>query len=154
MYKDIERTFVMIKPDGVQRELVGEILMRFERRSLRIAGLKMMTLSRELAEKHYEEHKGEDYYEPLIAFVTSSPVVAIVFEGPHAVQLVRNMMGALNPEESGPGSIRGDFTASKRYNLVHGSDSCESAEREIKLFFRDDEIFEYTRELEHWLSDG
>ena len=154
MSKNIERTFVMIKPDGVQRELVGEILARFERRSLRIAGLKMMTLSRKLAEKHYEEHKGKDFFEPLVEFVTSSPVVAIVFEGPHAVQLVRNMMGALKPEEAAPGSIRGDFTASKRYNIVHGSDSRESAEREIKLFFRDDEIFDYTRELEHWLNDG
>lgn len=153
MGKNIERTFVMIKPDGVQRELVGEILTRFERRSLRIAGLKMLRLTTEQAEEHYEEHRRKPFFRLLVDFVTSSPVVAVALEGPHAIRLVRNMMGALDPEEAAPGSIRGDFTASKRYNIVHGSDSPESAEREIKLFFEESEIFDYTREVEQWLKD-
>ncbi|MEW6201822.1 MAG: nucleoside-diphosphate kinase [bacterium] len=147
-----ERTFVMIKPDGVQRGLVGEVIRRLERRGLRIAAIKMMHIEPELAERHYVEHRGKPFFDSLIDFVTSAPVVAMVVEGTAAVTLVRNMMGALKPEEALPGSIRGDFTTSKSYNIVHGSDSPENAEREISFFFKDNEIFSYHRKVECWLE--
>jgi len=136
----VERTFVMVKPDGVQRRLVGEIISRFERRGLRLAALRMLVPSRELAEEHYAVHRGKPFYDELVAFVTSGPVVAMVWEGDQAIRLVRHMMGALQPEEAAPGTIRGDFTTDKQRNLVHGSDSPETAATEIGLWFRHEEV--------------
>lgn len=131
----MERTFMMIKPDGVQRKLVGEIISRFEKRNLTICALKMLTPDRLLAEKHYISHKGKDYFEPLVEFITSGPVVAIVLEGDNVIALSRKMMGALNPLDAAPGTIRGDYTDQTRQNLVHGSDCVQSAEYEIGLWF-------------------
>ncbi|MFH0815641.1 MAG: nucleoside-diphosphate kinase [Methanobacteriota archaeon] len=145
------RTFAMVKPDGVQRGLVGEVVARFERRGLKIAAMKMMQISRELAERHYGEHKGKPFYEPLVGFITSGPVVAMVLEGENAVQVVRDMMGKTDPQKSAPGTIRADFGMAMSRNIIHGSDSDASAEREIGLFFRPDELIAYTRIDEAWL---
>lgn len=131
----MERTFVMIKPDGVRRKLVGEIVGRIEARNFGIVAMKMLTPSRELAEEHYAVHRGKDFFEPTVAFVTSGPVVAMVVEGDNAIQLMRTAMGATNPLNAEPGTIRGDLTISMRENLIHGSDSPETAESEIKLWF-------------------
>ncbi|GBC97525.1 Nucleoside diphosphate kinase [bacterium HR17] len=147
----LERTFVMIKPDGVQRGLVGEIIQRLERKGLKLIGLKMLHLDRALAERHYEMHKGKAFFDELIAFITSGPVVAMVWEGENAIALVRTLMGALEPTEATPGSIRGDFACTKTMNIVHGSDSPENAQRETRLFFRDDELMEYRRCDEVWV---
>ncbi len=136
----MERTFVMVKPDGFERRLVGEIVGRFERRGLKLVGLKLLHPSRELAEKHYAVHKGKPFYEELVAFVTRGPVVAMVWEGTQAISLVRKMMGALKPEEALPGTIRGDFTTEVQTNLVHGSDAPETAATEIALWFGPDEL--------------
>ncbi len=149
---DKERTLVLVKPDGVQRGLVGEIISRFERRGLKIVGLKLIKIDDTLAGKHYEAHQGKPFYEPLIKFITCSPVVAIALQGRDAARLVRNMMGALNPEEAAPGSIRGDLAISKRYNVIHGSDSAESGAREVGLFFALGEIHDYPRDMENWLK--
>lgn len=138
-----EKTLVLVKPDGVQRGLIGEVIGRFERRGMRIAALKLLNVSRKLAEAHYAEHKGKPFYAPLIEFITSDPTAAMVVEGPQAVSLVRSMMGALKPEEAAAGTIRGDFTVSKQINIVHGSDSPASAKREIALFFAKNEIVKY-----------
>ena len=146
-----QRTFVMIKPDGIQRGLVGEIISRLERKGLKLVGVKMLWLDRDLAERHYEMHKGKPFFDDLIAFITSGPVVAMVWEGENAIAVVRTMMGALEPTEATPGSIRGDFACTKTMNLIHGADSPENAEREIRLFFRDDEIFNYCRCDEKWV---
>ncbi len=135
-----QRTLIFVKPDGVARRLSGEIMSRFERKGLRIIGLKMMKISRELAEKHYAVHKGKPFYNDLIDFITSGPIVAMVLEGPDAVDLSRILIGATNPLQSTPGSIRGDFCLQTQQNLVHGSDSTENAEREIALFFREEEL--------------
>ena len=131
----MERTFVMIKPDGVARRLVGEIIRRFEARGFNITALKMLTPSKELAEKHYAVHKGKPFYEGLLEFITSGSVVAMVLEADDAVRLVRNMMGALDPAEAVSGTIRGDFTTDTRQNIIHGSDSSETAAFEIALWF-------------------
>lgn len=130
-----QRTLVLIKPDGVARGLVSEILGRIEKRGYKIVALEMRTLTRELAEKHYAEHKGRDFYEPLVAFITSGPLVAAVIEGPEVITAWRAMQGATNPFEAAPGTIRADLATSNRLNLTHGSDSEESAKREIGLFF-------------------
>jgi len=151
MNPDKERTLVIVKPDGVQRGLIGEVVSRLERRGLKIVGVKMLKMDAGLAAKHYEAHVGKPFYEPLAKFMTSSPVVAVAAQGRGAVKLVRNMMGALSPEESAAGTIRGDFALSKRYNVVHGSDSPESGEREVSLFFSPDEIFDYDRDIDNWL---
>ena len=133
----MERTFVMIKPDGVRRRLVGEIVRRFEARGLGIAALKMLVPPRELAEKHYAVHRGKLFYDSLVEFVTSGPVVVMVLEADDAVRLVRNMMGALSPSEAASGTIRGDFTTDIQQNLIHGADSLETAKAEIALWFPD-----------------
>jgi nucleoside-diphosphate kinase len=125
----------MVKPDGVRRKLVGEIVGRIERRNFSITAMKMLTPSRELGEEHYAAHRGKDFFEPTVEFITSGPVVAMVVEGEDAVKLMRTMMGALKPENAAPGTVRGDFTISTRENLIHGADSVESAEREIGLWF-------------------
>ena len=129
------KTFFMIKPDGVQRNLVGEIISRVEAKGFSITKIKMMTISKELAEKHYGEHKDKPFFSDLVSFITSGPVVAMQIEGENVVLQIRNLMGATNPSESSPGSIRGDLATELDKNVVHGSDSDESAERELSLFF-------------------
>ncbi len=136
----MERTFIMLKPNGVERGLVGEIVARFERRGLTLRGLKLLRLSRELAERHYAEHREKPFFEPLLTFITSGPVVAMVWEGPEAIAVARTMMGSTNPVHAAPGTIRGDFALDTERNIVHGSDGSESAAREIALYFRDDEL--------------
>lgn len=135
-----ERSFVMLKPDAVQRGLVGELISRLERKGLRIVALKMLQLDRALAERQYEVHRGKGFFERLVEFVTSSPVVAMVVEGERAITVVRKLMGATDPFEAEPGTIRGDFSLDLTKNLIHGSDSPEAAAREIALFFCDEEL--------------
>lgn len=136
----MERTLVLIKPDGVERRLVGEIIARFERRGFRIAGLKLVHPTRDLAERHYAVHNSKPFYESLVSFITSGPVVAIALEGPQVIRLVRQMMGALKPEDAAPGTIRGDYTADVQTNLVHGSDAPETASAELALWFAPGEL--------------
>lgn len=150
----MERTLIIIKPDAVQRGLVGEIITRFERRGLRIAGMKFMQIDRALAEKHYAEHEGKPFYESLLAYITSAPVVVMVLEGPNAVQIARNTIGATKPVEATPGSIRGDFGLETGRNLVHGSDGLESSKREIELFFRAEELISWSRDADRWILEG
>jgi nucleoside-diphosphate kinase len=140
-----ERTLVIIKPDAVQRRLVGEIITRFERRGLCIIAMKMMHIDCPLAERHYAVHKGKPFYESLLHFITVAPVVVMVLEGPHCISTVRRMMGATNPTEAEPGTIRADFATHVQYNLVHGSDSQDTAKREIELFFTPQEFVSQPR---------
>ncbi len=149
----IEKTYVMVKPDGVQRGLVGRIVQRFEDRGIKVVALKMMRIPRELAERHYEEHKGKGFYEPLLSYITSGPVVCMVLEGENCVAAVRTMMGKTNPQDAAPGTIRGDFSQVTGRNIVHGSDSPESAKREIKLFFNDYEIQKLDKADEAWVFE-
>ena len=137
---DLERTFVMIKPDAFERRLSGEILARFERRGLAVRALKLLRVTDELAGRHYAEHAGKPFYGELVEFITSGPVIAMVLEGPAAVSTVRAMMGATDPLASAPGTIRGDFALEIGQNIVHGSDSTASAAQEISLYFTDDEL--------------
>ncbi|MCS6801995.1 MAG: nucleoside-diphosphate kinase [Chloroflexota bacterium] len=153
----MERTLVLVKPDGVQRGLIGPILERFERRGFKIVGLKLLRVSRDLAERHYAEHVGKPFYPTLIAYITAGPVVAAVLEGPGAIATVRAMLGKTNPLEAAPGTIRGDFGVETERNLVHASDGPESAAREIALFFSESEILDYRRATDPWilrLPDG
>ena len=131
----MERTFIMIKPDGVCRKLVGEIISRIEKRDLAITAMKMLTPSRELAEEHYAAHRGKDFFEPTVEFICSGPVVAMVVEGDSAITIMRSMIGALDPTKAVSGTIRGDFTTSTCQNLIHGSDAPETAAKEIALWF-------------------
>ena len=131
----MDRTLILVKPDAFARNLTGEIIARFERKGLRIAALRHMTLDRRLAEQHYAEHQGKPFFEELVSFITSGPLVALVLEGQDAVKAARQVIGATNPLEAAPGSIRGDFGLEVQTNLVHGSDSDESAAREVGLFF-------------------
>lgn len=147
----MNRTFAMVKPDGVQRGLVGEIINRFEKKGIKIVALKIMQITPELAEKHYGEHKGKPFFADLVGFITSSPVVAMVLEGKDVVPMVRTMMGATNPKDSAPGTIRGDFGMTIDKNIIHGSDSPESAVREIGLFFKEGEIVAYRKADEEWI---
>ena len=149
----MERTYVMVKPDGVQRNLVGEIISRFEKKGLKIAALKMLQISKELAERHYGEHKGKPFFEPLVEYITSGPVVAMVLEGKDAVSTARDMMGATNPLKAAPGTIRGTFGMDIGRNVIHGSDSVESANREIGIFFTPEEIVEYQRDTDNWIYE-
>ncbi len=135
-----DRTFVMVKPDGVQRGLIGEIIRRFEKKGIKIAALKMMVITPELAAKHYAEHQGKSFFAGLVNFITSGPVVAIVLEGENVVPIVRAMIGATNPQEAASGTIRGDFAFTIDKNIIHGSDSPESALREIGLFFNQEVV--------------
>ena len=136
----MERTFIMVKPNGVARGLVGEIVGRFERRGFVLRGMKALRIDRALAERHYAEHAGKPFFEPLVRFITSGPVVAMVWEGRDAVRVARVMMGVTDPVEAAPGTIRGDLALSKEENVVHGSDGPQSAAREIALFFTDGEL--------------
>jgi len=149
----VERTLVIVKPDGVQRGLAGEIVSRFERRGLRIAAMKLMRISLELAQRHYAVHKGKPFYEPLLQYITSGPVVVMVLEGKDAIEVVRRTMGATNPAQAAPGTIRADFALETGRNLVHGSDSPQTAAFEIPLFFGDDEILSYSRDTDHWIFE-
>jgi nucleoside-diphosphate kinase len=148
----VERTLVFVKPDGVQRRLVGEIIGRFERKGLRILGCKMMRVSRDLAERHYAEHKGKKFYEGLVGFVTSGPIVALCLEGFQAVKCCRDMMGKTFGYDAAPGTIRGDFGTSNQYNLIHGSDSPASAAREIELYFKPEELHSYDMPDQKWMA--
>ncbi len=148
-----ERTFVLLKPDAVQRALVGEIVGRFEGRGLKVVAMKMVRVPRSLGETYYAEHKGKSFFEPLMSYITTGPVVAMVLEGDGAVAAVRRMMGKTNSAEAEPGTIRGDLALTIGRNLIHGSDSLESAKREIPLFFKADEVQSYTRVDEAWLRE-
>ncbi|NLA27060.1 MAG: nucleoside-diphosphate kinase [Firmicutes bacterium] len=141
----------MVKPDGVQRKLVGEVITRLENKGLKPVAVKMMLIKPELAAKHYGEHTGKPFYESLITFITSGPVVAMVWEGDNAVAVARTLIGATNPQEAAPGTIRGDLALFTGNNLIHGSDSLESAHREIGLFFRDEEICTYRAASDRWV---
>jgi nucleoside-diphosphate kinase len=146
----VERTLIIIKPDGVERALIGPIITRFEQRGLRIIGLKMMQVSAELARKHYAIHQGKPFFEPLIEYITSAPVVVMALEGPQAIQAARNTIGATKPVEATAGSIRGDFGMMVGRNLVHGSDSLENGEAEIALWFDESELISYHRLIDRW----
>jgi nucleoside-diphosphate kinase len=148
-----ERTLVLIKPDGVQRELVGEILQRIERRGLKLVGLKMMRMSKDLAARHYAEHQGKPFYDGLIAFITSGPVVAMIWEGREAVSVVRSLMGATDPLKAAPGTIRGDLALDHGMNLIHGSDSPARAQTEMGLFFSEGELHDYERTADRWIRE-
>ncbi len=149
----MDRTFVMVKPDGVQRGLIGDIVSRFERRGLKVVGLKMLTVTEELAKKHYAEHASKPFFPNLVSFIRSGPVVAMVVEGKDAVPVVRSMVGATNPANSAPGTIRGDYALDTGRNVIHASDSPDSAKREISLYFNNSEIAAYKRIDEQWLYE-
>ena len=146
-----ERTLVLIKPDGVQRLLVGRILGRYEDRGLKIVGLKLIHVGRDLAERHYAVHREKPFFAGLVDFITSAPLVAAVLEGPNAIAVVRAMNGATRPHEAEPGSIRGDFALETAQNLVHASDGAETAAAEVDLWFRPDELLAYDREIDRWV---
>ncbi len=153
MSEDTQQTLVLIKPDGVQRGLVGEIISRIEARGLRIAAMKMTHLDMETASNHYGVHRERPFFKGLVDFIISSPLVAIVLEGPNAVDLVRRTMGATNPVEAQPGTIRGDLAIEIGRNLIHGSDSTETAASEIQLFFDAAEITTYERDVQPWITE-
>ena len=155
MSEDTERTFVMVKPDGVQRGLVGDIISRFEDRGLKLVGAKFMQIDQDLAEDHYGEHEDKPFFDDLVEFITAGPVMAMVLEGQDAVSQVRTMMGETDPAESAPGTIRGDFGLDLGRNVIHGSDDEDPGanEREIDLFFDDEELVEWERIDETWLYE-
>jgi len=150
----VERTLVLVKPDGVQRGLTGEIIARFERRGLRLVGAKFMQVSRDLAEAHYGEHKGKPFYDGLISYITSAPVMAMVWEGPNAVAAIRQTVGTTKPIESPPGSIRHDFALEVGRNLVHASDKPETGEREVALWFKQEELVDWKRAVDTWIFEN
>lgn len=147
----MEKTFIMVKPDGVQRGLIGEIVSRFEKKGFVLVGAKLMKISNELAQEHYGEHKERPFFGELVDFITSGPVFAMVWEGEEVIKTSRNMIGATNPQEANSGSIRGDYAVTVGKNIIHGSDSPESAEREINLFFNENELVSYTRQDNAWI---
>ncbi len=149
----MERTLVIVKPDGVQRALVGEIIKRFESRGLRIAGMKLMRISRETAEQHYAEHKGKGFYDGTVAYMTSAPVVVLCLEGPDAVAAVRATVGATNPLNAAAGTIRGDFGLNISRNLIHAADKPETAVRELALYFSEADMISYERAADKWLKE-
>jgi len=153
-FTQVERTLVLIKPDAVQRGLIGEITARLEKRGLKLVGAKFMQVSRELAEKHYAVHQGKPFYEGLVNYIISAPVMAMVWEGPNAVAAVRQTMGATRPTEAAPGSIRHDFGLSIGRNLTHASDTPENGEKEISLWFTPDEIIDWRRPLDSWIFEN
>lgn len=149
----MERTLILVKPDGVQRGLVGQIVTRFEGRGLKLVGLRLLQMSEELAAQHYAIHRGKPFYDNLITYIVSAPVVAMVWEGAEAVTVARAAMGATNPVEAAPGTIRGDFGVEIGRNLVHGSDSRANAAGEVALFFRPEELFSWHRDTDKWISE-
>lgn len=148
-----ERTFAMVKPDGVQRGLVGEIVRRYEARGLKVVGLKLMNVPRSMAEEHYAEHKGKPFYNGLVDYITSGPVVALALEGKNAVNVVRLTNGATKPWDATPGTIRGDLALDIGRNVVHGSDSVESAKRELAIYFNKDELVDWTPANAKWVTE-
>jgi nucleoside-diphosphate kinase len=150
---ETQRTLIIVKPDGVQRGLAGTILSVFEAKGLRFAALKLMQISRELAERHYGVHQGKPFYEGLVSFITSGPVVVGVLEGPNAIEAARNLMGATNPVTAAPGSIRGMYALEIGQNLIHGSDSPETAAQEVGLFFQAEELVTYHRDIDRWIAE-
>ena len=149
----MEKTLVLVKPDGVQRGLIGTVIGRIESKGFKIVGLKLIHVSEELAKEHYGEHVARPFFGDLVSFITSSPVVALAVEGDNAVSVVRTLRGGTNPQEADPGTIRGDFGMTIGMNLVHGSDSVESAERELNLFFDKNEVLDYVREIDAWVIE-
>lgn len=150
----MERTLIIVKPEGVQRGLIGQILSRFEAKGFKIVGLKLIHMSTELAERHYAEHKGKPFYDGLIKHITSRPVVVGVLEGPNAISVTRAMMGMTKPWEAAAGTIRGDFAVSMGLNIIHGSDGGDSAAREIANFFTPEELLDYPRANDPWIIEG
>lgn len=150
----METTLIILKPDAVQRGLMGRIISRFEEKGLNIVGMKMMRISPDLAATHYQDHKGKPFYDGLVGFMTSSPVVVLALRGVGAITISRNLMGATFGSKAAAGTIRGDFGVSNSFNLIHGSDSPEAAEREIGLFFKDGEVFEAERAIDRWVYDS
>lgn len=148
----MEKTFLMVKPDGVQRNVIGEIVARFEKKGYNLVGAKLMQIPTELAEQHYGEHKERPFFGELVEFITSSPVFAMVWEGENVILTARQMMGATNPKDAAPGTIRGDFAVTVGKNMIHGSDSAESAEREIGLFFKEEELVSYEKTMNSWVN--
>lgn len=146
-----ERTFLMVKPDGVQRNLVGEIVSRFEKKGFQLVGAKLLNVPRELAEQHYAEHKERPFFGELVDFITSSPVFAMVWEGDNIVSMARTMMGKTNPADAAPGTIRGDYAISLGMNIIHGSDAPETAEREIALWFKEEELHSSDKVINKWI---
>jgi nucleoside-diphosphate kinase len=150
----MERTLILIKPDGMQRGISFEVLSRFEKRGLRLAGLRLLQVSRELAENHYGEHVGKPFFESLVGYITSSPIIAAVFEGTDAVSAARSTMGGTKPVDAAPGTIRGDYGLEIGRNVVHGSDSPESAEREISIFFgAETDVISWQRDVDSWVFE-
>lgn len=147
----MEQTLVILKPNAVQRELIGELISKFERRGMKITAMKLIRISRETAEIHYREHREKEFYEDLISFITSGPSVLMILESLQAVNIARATVGATNPADAAPGSIRGDYATSPGHNMIHASDSLESARREIELFFNPEEIEDYTLSVRPWL---
>ena len=147
-----ESTLVLIKPDGVNRALIGKVIEKLESTGLKITGMKLILIDKDLASKHYEEHKDKPFFSSLVKFITSSPVVALALNGENAIQKTRTMMGSTNPLESSPGTIRGDFGLSLEKNVIHGSANENDALREIKLYFSEDEIINYDRSVDNWVS--
>ncbi len=151
----MERTFIALKPDAVQRGLIGEIITRFEKKGFKLVGLKLAHITRATAEEHYGEHKERPFFKGLVDFITSGPIVAMAWEGDNVVETARKMMGATNPKESAPGTIRGDFSIDLGRNVIHGSDSVASAERELKIFFSADELLpSWNRSTEGWVYEN
>ena len=149
----MQRTLVLVKPDGVQRGLIGRIVARLEQRGLKLIAMKMMRISPQLAGRHYAEHRGKPFYDGLIAFITSGPVVAMIWEGREAVTVVRSVMGTTDPLKAAPGTIRGDLALDLGMNLIHGSDSVDRAESEMALFFSADELHDYERTADRWIRE-
>jgi nucleoside-diphosphate kinase len=147
----IERTLVLVKPDGVQRQLTGRILARYEERGLKVVGLKLVTVDRVLAERHYAAHRERPFFVGLVDFITSAPLVALALEGPNAIGVVRAINGATRPEEAAPGTIRGDFALETAQNIVHASDGPEAAAAELALWFGDGELLDYERDIDRWV---
>ncbi len=149
----IERTFLMFKPDAVQRGIMGRIMCRLEDKGFKPIAMKLMRIPRELAERHYGEHKGKSFYEPLLEYITSGPSLCMVWEGDNIISVMRNMMGVTNPQDASSGTIRGDFGQQTGRNIIHGSDSPETAKREIELFFNDYELQSYGMSVDRWLFE-
>lgn len=149
----MERSLVLVKPDGVQRGLIGEVITRLENRGLKLVGAKFMKVSQDLAEEHYGIHKGKPFYDGLIAYITSSPVMAMAWEGPNAIAAIRQTMGSTRPTEAAPGSIRHDFALQVGRNLTHASDSVENGSTEVNLWFSTDELIEWNRTLDAWILE-
>ena len=150
----MERSLVLVKPDGVQRGLIGEVILRLERRGLRLVAAKFIAVSHELAETHYAIHKGKPFYESLILYITSAPVMAMAWEGPNAVNAIRQTMGATRPTEAAPGSIRHDFALEIGRNLTHASDTPENGEQEVALWFKPDELISWGRSIDQWVFEN